>query len=215
MHKVSNKQFADGLASTRGKYHCKIDEVIESHHCGTISTQICEDVINYQKNGKDGRAFLRGRRPEFSMHRALKARVLDERHKFQTTTMELPMADRGQTLPLDAYVAKPKNSSMDFNGIASHKQQAPFFSPKAEHNATPVADLFCLRDAYRRKDGNLVASLKYNLLFKVKHDLCWRYKGTKGDKWYVTVASFPTSAQVVVNVKLITTGGHNWHFFRG
>ena len=116
-------------------------------------------------------------------------------------------------MPLDAYVAKAINSTMDFNGISSYKQQAPFFSPKAEQNATPVADLYCLREAYRRKDGNLVASLKYNLLFNVKHDFCWRYKGTKGDKWYVTVASFPASGQVVVNVRLVTSAGHNWHYF--
>ena len=83
------------------------------------------------------------------MHKALKAHVLDERHKFKTATMELPMQNRCQILPMDSYVAKPKNSSMNFNGIASYKQQSPCFSPKAENNATPVADLYCLRECYR------------------------------------------------------------------
>ena len=64
------------------------------------------------------------------MHKALKAHVLDERHKFKTATMELPMHSRCDILLVDSYVAKPKNSSMSFNGIASYKQQSPFSAPR-------------------------------------------------------------------------------------
>ena len=55
--------------------------------------------------------------------------------------------------------------------------------------------------------------MKYNLLFGVRHNFAWRFKGQKLDKWYITVASFPTSAQLVVHCKLVTSVGNNWHLF--
>ena len=45
MHKVSCKQFAAGLAQTKGQYSPKIFTVAANHCRGIVISQICEDLI--------------------------------------------------------------------------------------------------------------------------------------------------------------------------
>ena len=211
--KVSNKQFLMAMKETGGKYIKDVGDLAIRHSTGVLATQMVEDIIGYQKNDTSGRPLVRFRRPEASMHKALCAKVIDERHGFQTASMQIPLKTKSTSLPQEAYLPSTRRSSLSFNGVASFKQNAPWFSPAAQHNGLPTAVLFVLRECHAQKRESLLA-LKFNDVFKLAHNFIFRYKNDKAGKWWLVVESFPNSGFVVLQCKLHTHQGINFEYFK-
>ena len=151
-HKTSNEQFDVAVRDVDHKFHDDLRNLILRRRPNICGSNIIEEVNNYQKNNKGGEARKRHRRPLASMYQAVKSKVLDERYKYMTVNMDAPMLSKKRKLTAEHFTYTPNMASLNFSEIVSTKQAPTFFSPCAQNNMLPTADIYMLRETYGHND---------------------------------------------------------------
>lgn len=196
--KTSVKQCLAALSELDYCTSTDFEGMLKSHTSGVLVTQSIEDIIGYQKNNKAGIQNKRFRRPLWSMHAALKAKVLQERHSYQTVSMDIPLRGKSQRVPAEAFSEDAKQRSLNFKEIASTKASADWWSPCPTNNNTPAADLATLR-MLKEAGWELAGQIKFNELFKHKHRFVFRsVSGGNEARWYLPLSAFGDSSILVI-----------------
>lgn len=209
-HKTSVRQCVAAMKESAFTASDDFLAMLKSHTSGVLVTQAVEDIIGYQKNNKAGVQNKRFRRPLFSMHSALKAKVLQERHAYKTVSMEVPLRSKSDKVPPDTFVENPKKRSLAFKEVASTKPAADWWSPCPTNNSTPTADLATLRAIKAVGFWELAGQIKYNDLFKHEHRFVFRFISS-GDEsqWFWPCSAFPDSSILVIPCKRKFLPGRN------
>eukprot|EP00928_Gymnodinium_smaydae_P088439 TRINITY_DN72522_c0_g1_i1.p1 TRINITY_DN72522_c0_g1~~TRINITY_DN72522_c0_g1_i1.p1 ORF type:complete len:417 (-),score=95.33 TRINITY_DN72522_c0_g1_i1:108-1358(-) len=149
------------------------------------------------------------RSPLNSMSSSIQAGVCNKRHKYNTLDYEIAAVQASSTLGKDSFNAELKNQSLNFRSIASLKQIPDWWSPAAENNTAPVADLHLLRECKRLHGGIKAAeNVEVAQLFKVGHQiLVDLYEDGAWGNMYIAGFQFNKSAVAMWPVRQEVLGG--------
>ena len=213
MKKVSNQQCIEALRETDDVATPQFVEMVKGNAPTIASTQICEDAVNYSKNDKKGMAFKRFRRPEFAMHAVLRCKIIEERHRYTPIPMDKQIQSKSARLSKSCFQPSKAERSMDFSKTASGSQIPDYFSPDAQNNNTPTADLQMLRYAKSLGSLELVEGAELNVMMDCSHRFVFQYVASEG-MWYLPAKRFPQSSVVVVACERMSFGGSDIVYFR-
>lgn len=88
---VAVEQVATGCADHGWVMHPDLRRVLEPRLQALVGTQVCEDMLSYQKNHGILRGTRRYRRPQRSHYAILEAPLLDGQHRFESMVPGMPM----------------------------------------------------------------------------------------------------------------------------
>ena len=146
---------------------------LEQKHNRILSTQIVEDAFNRQKRQK-----------ATHMNRRLKAagawgvlqekHLVDSVHHYTLPASHSPPEARRSSLPMDTFQGPRHGTSMAFEGTASFKAQADWYSPKADRHGVQYADVQLTKYARRRGLLSKVRDKWLNVFVQGKHHILLR-----------------------------------------
>lgn len=178
-----------------------------------VSSQLCEDMFNSQKNCK----LIKGKRRFMTPHKAMAAvlgkGVADKVHQYTPVPKSCSRSSRDLQIPKEAFLTKESACSMPFKGITGTAQKTAWYSPKADRHAVSAADLQVAKDVCA--DGELslgmLRTLYLGAAMKAEHCIIVRHKGTA--QWYFALAHCPGSAAILwPAIQGITPAGETEHW---
>lgn len=146
---------------------------------------------------------------------ALSSNVLTERHQFQTVSADTALEFRGDRLLRSHFVADRSRQSLDFHEISTAKQTTTWYSPKAENNMVPTADLTIVREymecdilnsAIDDADLGMVCSFKHKLMLQKVDEV-------DKDSWMLAMSYFDKRAILLWHCRRRAMSGNNRHCF--
>jgi hypothetical protein len=162
-----------------------------------VSSQLCEDMFNSQKNCKLIKGKKRFMTPHKAMAAVLKKGVADKVHHYTPVPRSCSRSTRDLQIPKEAFLTKESGCSMPFNGIAGTAQKTDWYSPSADRHPVAAADLQVARDvcADEQLSLGMLRTMYLGAAMKVEHSIMVRLKGTA--QWFFALAHCPASATIL------------------
>jgi hypothetical protein len=196
--KVSTKQMVECFQRSGWSFTPAIASLLQEHTSGLVQTQIVEDVIGHQKNKPDGTSVIRYKRPIASMCSALAAEVIQTRHKFETVHADFGLASKADKPDPTHFEYKVSQQSLPFGEIATTASMPKYYSPKAEWNGTPAADLSLMKDFVVTRDTRVFVDADLGMVCDFRHRLLLQKVGEIDEgRWNLALIHFPTSAALL------------------
>lgn len=185
MRKVSNEQIA--VAGKLAGWQVLgegslLESIIKSRSMVIGGSHLAEELIGSMKNTKKTSNHTLFRRPEVSMHSALKAQTIDKRHRYDAIVCDRPLPSKGLRLPVSAFRPDPKSRSYPFQKIASTKASPDWFSPSVAKLCCPAADLQLLRDSADNGDLHVAEGAWQGAMVASKHMVLVRQRRVGNDE---------------------------------
>ena len=125
---VSNRQYMAALPELNDPDALQdFKELVRERTAVQLPTQIVEDLHNTQNNSRAVRANRRYRRPEKCMVVGIRSKVLEVRHRFETVSLDTPVASKTSRLVPESFCLVAADRSLPFGDVVSTKPKAGFF----------------------------------------------------------------------------------------
>lgn len=188
-----------------------LDSLMLARCSGLISSQICEDIFNHQKNSKILRGGRRFRRVERSMGVALSCKVVSQIHHYDAVPSDTAVPARSVRLPQEAFAAGSSDMSMKFGSISGTRAKTEWYSPGAPNFSQADADLHMILTAHRAGSWAMLSTAWIGALCESSHRLVLRMPGSQ--TWFMPLHHWPDSAVLALPVKVATVPGHPGHMW--
>lgn len=132
--------------------HRDLDTLLAARSTGTVSSQMCEDAFNFQKNSKVIRGKKKFRRPEKSWGVGLARKVMSSVHHYTELVVEDALKLQSVRMPRSSFAPEEGKSSMQFGEVVSTSSTAPWYSPGPPSFCQAHADLQLLLDCHSAGD---------------------------------------------------------------
>jgi hypothetical protein len=141
---------------------------------------------------------------------AIQKNIIDQRHRFDTIPMDMPLEHKTSRLSAACFAVDAKEYSLPFGELVSTKQETEHFSPSATNNTIPCADLFLLRSASQLHDLHLIKDAWIGAIFDIDNQFIFLHKATSvaPTMAYMALYHFPHSAVLAWPGKLMKVEGH-------
>ena len=206
LQKISCKQLAAAVKDKAAP--CFEEEFLEllRKRCRVLfPTQIVEDLNGTQKNSKTVACGRKFRRPERSMAVALKYRVLDERHRFETPPATAAMESKSIKLGANCFQPAKADRTLEWNRIVG-TGEADWYSPSATNFSVNCADLALLRHASAKGDWQVLEKAWLGSICDARHHLVLCVTEKEIKHYYLALFHFADSCAVAWPVNLMPCG---------
>lgn len=146
------------------------------------------------------------RRPETSMHAALRAKVLEKRHRYKAVAVQQPLFKKTERSPVTAFRATVTSRSLPFDEVVGTSQTCSWHSPSASNHMVNAGDSVSLRSCFAKcRDYSLVGNLWLGDLWSTKPFIIFRATGSSD--WHLALGHLPDSVVLAWPCKVITVEG--------
>ena len=211
---TANRQLQVGLAQNDNVITSDFKDLIRQRSSGMIITQAVEDSFGEAKNARQIRGSKRFRKPARAMSIVLAKCVLNKRHRWRSVQQARLSLGLVEKLPKDVYSQARLDRSLKFESVVSTKRSPEHFSPSANNDCVPCADLSMLRGAHRRGNLKLVRRAWIGALAHIKHRLILCFHDAAEPSLYLAGYHFSESAVLCWPLKrVLVPGGYNAYYF--
>lgn len=163
-----------------------------------VSSQLCEDMFNSQKNCRLIKGKKRFMTPHKAMAAVLKKGVAHKVHQYTPVPSSCSRSSRDLQIPREAFLSKESGCSMPFKGVTGTAQKTEWYSPKSDRHGVSAADLQVARDVCadpERLNLGMLKTMYLGAAMKSEHCIIVRLKGTA--QWHFALAHCPGSAAIL------------------
>lgn len=185
--------------------------LMELRCSGLISSQICEDFFNHQKNHKILRGSRRFRKAERAFGVGVSSKVVSQVHHYEAVPVDMALPARAVRLPPEAFAAAPALAKMNFKQVSGTKPKPEWFSPGAPNWCHPDADLHLMSHAHRCNDWTMLSTAWVGALCDSEHKLLVRPSGAID--CFMVLHHWPDSPVLALPVNLVKVPRHPEHMW--
>ena len=180
-----------------------VESYISRMHCRIISTHLCEDGVNRQKNTNV--APTRTQRVERSFGSLVKSGVMSYAHHFKEVDLVEEPPARDTVLNEKQFRAVHAEAPEKLKGIVGHSEKTQWYSPSAELHAVPFTDILLLRTATAHAWHMKLEYRWLCALFSIKNNIIVRNSMTN-TPWMVPVLAVGDSVCIMFPCEVKDTG---------
>lgn len=166
--------------------HPELIALIEGKTSGLLSSQVCEDSFNFQKNSGMIRGKRQWKRIEKVMAVPIARRVLSGVHRYEELEVDEAAPCFSAKPARDNFKASEDNASMTLGAIAGVSPTPACYSPQCHMWSQQHADLQMLSDCRGSGDWACLSESWMGALLKGKRKVVFRLaNGGDPQQWFV------------------------------